>query len=317
VTDGIKAALRQALIRILRPLVQWLLEVGFSASEFIDLVKVVYIDAASSRLLEDPGPQAARRRQKGDTQMAISSVTGISRTFIRKYQTGDWSLEAEDAKAGGHRASRVLEAWWHNPKWHTPQGRPAKLPLTGGRRSFNSLCKESSGEHRAHYAILADLLRVGAARVVLEEDRKYVELLSRTYATVNWSEASIAEMGEAVGSHIETWSYNFLNPDTPLICRSEVTYNTKRQAEGILRNQLRTQLESTFDIAHRLLHNPMHAVPSDVSAQPGNTLGIHCFMIRREASPSIVQSDLTTRRTRADKALSRKSRPGPKDSNSG
>src|SRR5581483_578684 len=110
---------------------------------------------------------------------------------------------------------------------------------------------------------------------------------------------------------------NFLNPDTPLICHSEVTYNTKRQAEGILRNQLRTQLESTFDIAHRLLHNPMHAVPSDVSAQPGNTLGIHCFMIRREGSSSIVQSELTTRRTRADKALSRRSRPAPKDSNSG
>jgi hypothetical protein len=278
VTDGIKGALRGALIRILRPLVHWLLHVGFSASEFVDLVKELYIDAARERLAEDAGPQGGRKRQKSDTQVAISTITGVSRQFVRDYLNGD--RRVSDTTKGGQRPSRVLAAWWHENQWHTPGGRPAKLPITGRGRTFEMLCREASGEHRAHNAILAELMRVGAVQV----HNGMVELIRPTYTTFSWSAASVTEMGETIGSHIETWCYNFLNPDTPLMCKGIVNPNIKRQAEGVLRNQLRTQMESTISIAGRLLHSEMHTVPPDMLGQPASTLGIHCFMFRREGS---------------------------------
>ena len=277
--DGIKPALRKALIRILKPLIHSLFEVGFSASEFVDIVKVIYIDTARARLQHTGSHRRSKRqRHTKPSQLAISSLTGVGRPFIRAYLNGTWRLDDPD-KTGGPRPARVIDVWWNDPKWQTPAGRPAKLPITGLGRTFQTLCKESSGEERAHNPILTELLRVGTVRV--GPDRR-VELLSQTYATVQWSALSIDQMGESVGSHIETWFYNFDNPDTALFCSNAVSENVKPHAEGVLRNQLRLQLDSTITYARRLLHSPRHSVAVDLTNEVGNALGVHCFMTRRE-----------------------------------
>src|SRR5437879_7105401 len=71
--ESLKAAVRSAVLRLLDPLVKWLLEAGMGVGDLLPLVKIAYVRAAREQGRRSSGelkrPNASR----------ISVVTGLTR----------------------------------------------------------------------------------------------------------------------------------------------------------------------------------------------------------------------------------------------
>ncbi|MBV9726928.1 MAG: hypothetical protein JO299_17345, partial [Gammaproteobacteria bacterium] len=72
-TDSLKSAIRAAVLRLLDPLIKWLLEAGIGVADFLPLVKIAYVRAASERGRAS-GAEPARPNVS-----RIAVVTGLTR----------------------------------------------------------------------------------------------------------------------------------------------------------------------------------------------------------------------------------------------
>lgn len=200
-SEPLKIALRSAVLRILEPLVKWLLEAGMGVGDFLALVKLAYVHAA-----RDAGQQAGGEAERPNVSR-IAVVTGLTRAEVTNLLA---SAEAErPSDRGRQRAERVLSGWWNDSEFHDSTGNPALLPIRGRGRTFASLVDRYSGERLLAGSILEALLRVKAVR--RRPDGK-LEAISRTYATVRWDPDGVIAMGEQLSEHCATLLHNLKHP---------------------------------------------------------------------------------------------------------
>lgn len=262
-SETLKGAVRQAVLRLLEPLVKLLLDAGIGVGDFMSLVKVAYVKAASERY----GKGGADRPNVG----RIAVVTGMNRpeitAILAKGEAGSRSTEHSR-----QRAERVLSGWWADSEFLTPQGEPAVLRLKGSRRSFEALCRRYSGEFRT-VPILEELLRVRAVRR-LPEGR--IQALSRTYATARWDPEGIAAVGEQLAEHCATLVANLEQPTRPRLARQVVNARLDPRYAPVLIRDIENNLRVQADSLHDTLNDPLHsAVPGSPAMRLG--VGIYVF----------------------------------------
>jgi hypothetical protein len=114
-------------------------------------------------------------RSSGRPHIArIAALTGLSRAEVKRivsanYQVGE--LEPENAP----RALRVLNAWRASTTY-SQHGRPRALKVSGASPSFETLCKESSGDI-PHKVILRELERRLLVQVSQDGNRVKIKRL--------------------------------------------------------------------------------------------------------------------------------------------
>ncbi len=153
--DHAALALREAASLML-PVARWLLRNGVSYSAFADLLKTVFVDTARVEL-ERTGARA--------TQSALSVLSGVHRKDVR-------ALEAAPRAAAGAPlaarsvplASQVYTRWLTDRRLRTRDGKPKKLPRSGGAASFESLARELSNDVHPR-TVLDELLRLGLVQL--------------------------------------------------------------------------------------------------------------------------------------------------------
>ena len=208
-TETMKSAVQSAVLKLLEPLVRLLLAAGMGVGDLMALVKVAYVRAA-----RDQGQERGEVRPNASR---IAVVTGLTRAEVAAMLAADLD-EHRTSDRGRHRAERVLSGWWNDSDFHTPQGEPAHLALSGARRSFKALVARYSNEPRVA-PILDELLRVNAVR--RRSDGTY-QALSRSYATVRWDAQGIEAAGEQLKEHCETLLHNLEHPARPRLVRRVV-----------------------------------------------------------------------------------------------
>ncbi|MGH8290556.1 MAG: DUF6502 family protein [Steroidobacteraceae bacterium] len=262
-SESLKGAVRTAVLRLLEPLVKLLLDAGVGVGDFMSLVKVAYVKAASER------------DGKGDTERPnvgrIAVVTGMNRpevtAILAKGEAGTRSTEHNR-----QRAERVLSGWWTDSEFLNPQGEPAVLHLKGPRRSFEALCRRYSGEFRTT-PILEELLRVRAVRR-LPEGR--IQALSRTYATVRWDPEGIAVLGEQLAEHCATLVANLEQPSRPRLARQVVNARLNPRYAPVLIRDIESNLRVQADSLLDTLNDPLHrSAPGTPAMRLG--VGIYVF----------------------------------------
>src|SRR5580700_463496 len=200
-SESLKSAVRLAVLRLLDPLVKWMLDAGVGVGDFVSLVKLAYVRAARDQGRESGGESSRPNASR------ISVVTGLTRVDVANILAVDSAEPAHDR--GRQRAERVLTGWWTDPSFHDDtNGGPAILPVRG-RRSFAALVDRYSGERWRIATILDELLRVKAVRR-LASGR--LEALSRTYATVRWDPDGVIAFGEQLAEHTATLLHNLRDP---------------------------------------------------------------------------------------------------------
>ncbi|NIS76826.1 MAG: hypothetical protein GTO00_04220, partial [Deltaproteobacteria bacterium] len=206
-----------AVVKILRPLVRFLLRNNVPYGAFADFAKKVYVDVATDEF-GLPGRKQSTSR--------VSVITGLSRKEVTRVQKLPEPSDAE-AVERYNRAARVISGWVRDERFSDHRGRPALLPVDGRGASFNRLVKIYSGDVPAR-AILDELLRVGAV-TRLSDGR--VRLETRAYIPAVDDGDKIAILGTDVSALISTIDHNLgCDPGDTLFQRKVAYDNLPREA---------------------------------------------------------------------------------------
>jgi hypothetical protein len=267
-SESLKTAVRSAVLRILDPLVKWLLEAGVGVGDLVALVKIAYVRAA-----REQGRAAGEHRRPNVSR--ISVVTGLTRLEV----TNILAAGAADPVPRGwrQRAERVLSGWWNDSVFQDELGRPAPLPIRGAKRSFAALVERYSGESWRVATILEELLRVKAVRR-LADGR--LEAISRSYATVRWDPDGVTAFGEQLGEHCATLVHNLNFPARARYVRRVLNARLDPRYVPMLVRDLEQQAETFADSTDDALNDPKQTVTGH--RKDAASLGIALYVFEND-----------------------------------
>src|SRR5690606_25623663 len=203
--DDFREHLKRAYRRLLNPLVRILIRHGVTATEMTDLLRQVFVDAATSEEFQLPG------RRLSDTRVAI--LTGLSRKEVHRLR-----YEPDSNKAGTNlsRVGRVIAGWNQDPDFTGPYGLPLAIPFEDDpdidAPSFTELVRRHSGD-MAPRAMLDELLRIGLAEI---DDEGLIRNTGRTYITSQLDPAAVERLGKQLARLADTLDFNNRVPEPRL-----------------------------------------------------------------------------------------------------
>jgi hypothetical protein len=196
VTDQIKQAVLNAYRTLMRPIVKTLVRNGVSFGEFTEVLKVVFVDAATELLALEDSKQSLTR---------VAITTGVPRLDVaRILETGGIDLEAVASKVG--RVGRLLTGWHQDPEFIGPYGIPYELPFVAdkGRRSFTELVRRYAGDIPPE-EMIEEFKRINA---VLELGNGYYRVLFRSYIPATLDPVKFELMSMALTDLARTLDHN-------------------------------------------------------------------------------------------------------------
>lgn len=256
---AVQPALRQALRRLLKPLVRLLLRHGVAFAAFSEVCKQVYVETANQEF-SVPGRKQSLSR--------VAVITGIHRREVKRLLSEE---PAEVPHRKRHnRAARVISAWMHDGAY-SEQGVPQVLSVN---QEFSQLVNQYGGDVPPR-AVLDELVRVGAVRRV-EYDK--VALVMPTYTPTSSPEDALHIFGDSVSDLIATLDHNLqasvedsrlqlsvIHTNVPDECLQELSSLSKEKAIELLQ-----KLDGEFATRDRE-HNAL------LSGQGRNRVGIGVY----------------------------------------
>lgn len=236
--ESINKTLTAAVIRLLSPLVRFLLRHGMSYGAFADLAKVVYVDVADKEFAVEGKKQTLSR---------ISVVTGLSRKEVARIQSLERSDDAEIMQQY-NRAAKVISGWVQDEKFHNKKNEPADLLLEDGDNSFSALVKIYSGDMPSR-AVLDELLRVKAVELV---DNK-VCLLTHAYIPVEGEPEKIQILGMDTALLINTIDHNLTHKEKSYFQRKVSYDNLPEEALEKLREMTEEEAQALLESLDKYL----------------------------------------------------------------
>ena len=207
--------LRNAIVRVLTPLVRILLRSGVSYGTFAEIAKEVFTRVA----LQEFDIQG---RKQSISRVAV--ITGLTRKAVKEAM-GQPVEHTDDLGESYNRAARVIAGWRRDPEFQSPDGRPERLPFHGSVASFASLVKRYSGDMPAR-AVLDELKRIQAAAQAVDGR---VELLVRAYLPSNDTEMKLHILGTDVAHLIATIGHNLHSDPSQAHLQRKVAYDNLPQ----------------------------------------------------------------------------------------
>jgi hypothetical protein len=275
-SESLKSAVQSAVLRLLRPLIKWLLAAGVGVGDFVALAKVAYVQVAAEQT-GDPG-----RGRPNVSRVAV--LTGLTRIEVTRILAGREPAGRSHDVGRRHRAERVLSGWWGDSGYFDPklQG-PAVLPVRGGKRSFAALVERYSGERAAAGAILNELVRVKAVKR-LPDGR--IKALSRTYATVRWDPEGVLAFGEHLADVAEALLHNLNAPARATFVRRVVNTTLDPRYIPLLHRDLEQQLDLVVNgIDDRWNHHDLQRQGKS-SPEDAGRMGVAVYLFEPVAEPN-------------------------------
>lgn len=209
-----RAAVVQALNKLLKPLVRLLLRNGIAYGEFSDMAKQAYIEVANADFTV-PG------RKQSQTRIAV--ITGIHRHEVAKYLKHE---VAEEPHIGRHnRAARVIFGWQSDDSF-SESGKARVLSMD----EFSVLVSRHGADVTMR-TIFDELERVGA---VQRTEEGMVELMVEAFAPQDSIEDLIYIFGDCSADLLETLDHNLSCETENRRLQMSVVYNNL--PDSVLRN---------------------------------------------------------------------------------
>jgi len=262
---------------LLLPVVRLLLKHGVSWSEFGELAKEAYVQAAR----DDYGIEG---RPTNNSRVAM--LTGLSRREVARVR--DQLLDGKDSAAGvhGNQISRILTGWHVDPEFIDADGQPKDLQATGPSGSLASLLKRYAGD-LPHGAIRKEMQQRG---LIEELDDGRMRVLRRDFVYSELDPEIVRVFGIALHDHAATLEHN-LDADRPSARRFEAIANNDRitpRAFNAFRKLVETRgLEFLEDIDEWLAEHEIEA-REDTKADTVR-LGVGVYLIYDDSKQGLVQ----------------------------
>ena len=229
-TAKIGTYLKDACLRLLRPLARIMLRHGMSTYDFARIANIAFVRAAGDILREQGKPVSFSR---------VSAITGLHRHVVSDIVNspdGGASDPSTEKDYRRNRLARVLTGWYESPSYTDDDGRPRVLPLDGPAPSFTSLVRAFSGDIYPRI-ILDELLEVGAVRVLKDGS---VRALTRRFTAGGAEPSAIEHLGETARNVFGTLEHNLTKPpDARLYDDSVVSVRLDRAALPLFRRLMR------------------------------------------------------------------------------
>jgi len=182
--DKLKKQVLDSFMIVLRPVVRILLRYGIGYREFLEVLKMTYVDIASSDF-------GIRGRPTNISRIAV--MTGLTRKEVRRLR--------DELDGGRDRISvkttplaDVLHHWHAQDEFTNSSGQPLTIPFNGDVASFASLVRKFGGDIPAG-AMRTEMKRVGAVR---ENDDGSLTLLDRSFQASKDHDTLITTLVHAV-----------------------------------------------------------------------------------------------------------------------
>ena len=196
---------------MLQPLAHMLLRYEVSHSEFAEMAKRAYVDAAYKHF------SIPNRKQ---TYSRVAVLTGLSRKEVVRLS----QLSEDDAtknKGPLNRANRVISGWMRDPDFLDDKNEPKLLQLRGGEASFEELVARYSGDITSR-AILDELVRVGA---VTRLDKDVVQLSHHGFIPGKSEPAKLEVLATHASDLLNTALHNLSHDEKQAYFQRQVSYS--------------------------------------------------------------------------------------------
>ena len=257
-------AITVAILRILRPLVRFLLRHGISHRTFVDLAKWVYVDVAAAEFTLESRKQTTSR---------IAVITGLTRKEVARLRAQ--SQPSEHAQSERYqRAARIIGAWLREPAFCTETGEPAALDITGDERSFTALVQRYSGDMPVR-ALLDELVRVGTVTV---DAKARVHLRQHGYVPATDTLEKINILGTDVAFLLTTIDHNLTEAADKAFFQRKVAYdNLPDAALPKLRELTASQGQALLEKLNRWLAEQDRDTKPEVKGRGRNRAGVGIY----------------------------------------
>ncbi len=199
-----------AALRVMAPLVEWLLQEGVTYPQFANALKQSFLDAA-------PGVLEASSTKVNDS--GISTLTGVHRKDVRAWRALGRPLP--QAKTFG-AVMEVFARWSNDSEYCDRRGRPRILDRVGGPGSFDALAASVSSDVHPR-TLLRELIRLGIATRVDTESGAEGERVSLNAQALVPKEGA-AEMlrlfSDNVADHLAAATHNLRHGEPPMLEQS-------------------------------------------------------------------------------------------------
>lgn len=234
----VRPHLRDAALRLLRPLARIMLRHGLSTYEFSKIANIAFIQAAQD-ILHEQGKTPSFSR--------VSTITGLHRHVVSEIARSADESGAElaaDKDYQRNRLARVLSGWFESPEYTDSDGRPLVLAIDGPAPSFAELVRTYSGDIYPKI-ILDELHRVGAVRTLKDGS---VRAIARRYTLGGADPAALKHLGIAARDLLGALEHNLVAPpEDRLFDDSVVSVTLDRAALPLLRHLLQRRASSFLE----------------------------------------------------------------------
>jgi len=217
-----------ALVALFDALALTLIPLDITPSRLAQIVRNSFVKAEASK---------ARVRSSGRPHLAkIAAATGLSRTEVKRIVSSQYRIGRAQL-ADLPRALRVLAAW-RSTSPYSRNGRPLSLKISGKAPSFESLCKEHSGDI-PHRVILNELI-----------SRKCINVSGRHQkASIanNSHQRSGLQRELSALSFIASFIADSTNPDRVLIRRREKVLVSPETPDSYVENAIAARVSQLLD----------------------------------------------------------------------
>ena len=204
-----RAEFARSAMAAVEPLVQLFLELGITSPEAESLLRSLYVHKAHEWLAHS-SPSG-----ESPSDVRVSLVTGVHRNFVRRI-LGDSPRIAAAREQKGHRAERLLDAWYSDPAYLDSSGKPRDLSERMPEPSFHSLASRYI-PGATPGVVLEELRRAGVVQLLAEHR---VRVRSRTFRLHGLNASNIGEIGQRGRELLETLIHNLRRPEAALFCDS-------------------------------------------------------------------------------------------------
>jgi hypothetical protein len=246
--------------RVFRKLVR--LVIGtVSLPALTDILKAIYVEEAQKKL---------EREGSKPTKSAIALMTGLDTRVVSTILAQNLKDTIQNQSVNPEHA--LIDMWSSDPFFQDSEtGKPAKLPIVGRGRTFQTLVLRAVGRNITVKTVISRLLASGNIKVV-QEDVEKVELLSMLYSPISDDRAKQTEVGLIEASRILTAVTHNMRADSesrvPQQGRWTYRLNPKRYKD--FRKEVRALLEKQIKEGESLLEEF-----EEPTKQPGQiTVGI-------------------------------------------
>lgn len=198
----------QALTRLLRPLVRYLLSRGFTYIRLIQIIRPLYVALAEEQYSTNKQPLSDSR---------ISVLTGLARRYVKELRNAP--IPSDPSALKSSPSTKLVAEWVTNPKFLDRRRSPRQLDRLdndSGRASFEELAKLATSDVRPR-TLLDDLIERG---MVEETSSGKLKLLSHAYKVDKHSNELIDYFGQHIHDHLAAATNNLNESSAPFLERS-------------------------------------------------------------------------------------------------